>query len=67
MELTRARRTELLCVEELPSRDAAPILREYRSRVKVVASYLDATPGSPLEAWAEEARTRPIFRLVPMP
>ena len=65
VELTRARRTESLRVEELSPRDAAPILRDYRVRVKVVAPFLDATPESPLEAWEEEARTHPVFRLLP--
>jgi deazaflavin-dependent oxidoreductase (nitroreductase family) len=65
VELTRARRTERLRVEELSPGEAGPILREYRSRVKVVAPFLDATPESPREAWEEEARTHPVFRLLP--
>ena len=66
VELTRARRTERLRVEELSPREAAPILRLYRERVKIVAPFLDATLESPLEAWEEEARTHPVFRLVPL-
>ena len=65
VELARARRTERLRVEELSPHEAAPILREYRARVKVVAPFLDATPDSPLAAWEEEARTHPVFRLLP--
>lgn len=63
--LTAARRTERLGIEELFPADAAPILREYRRRVKVVAPFLDATPESPLAAWEEEAKTHPVFRLHP--
>jgi deazaflavin-dependent oxidoreductase (nitroreductase family) len=65
VELSRARRSERLRVEELSPRDAAPILREYRVRVKVVAPFLDGTPESPLDAWEEEAKTHPVFRLLP--
>jgi deazaflavin-dependent oxidoreductase (nitroreductase family) len=65
VELTRARRTERLRVEELSPREAAPILRDYRARVKVVAPFLDATPESPLAAWEEEAKTHPVFKLYP--
>ena len=65
VQLMRARRTEQLQVEELSPRQAAPILREYRTRIKVVAPFLDATPESPLETWEEEAKTHPVFRLRP--
>ena len=65
VELTRARRTERFRIEELSPSDAAPILRDYRARVKVVAPYLGATPESPLAAWEEEAKTHPVFRLQP--
>ncbi len=65
VELTRARRTEGLRIEELSPREAAPILREYRIRVKVVAPFLEATPDSPLAVWEEEAKTHPVFRLLP--
>ena len=65
IELARARRTQRFQVEELSPEDAAPILREYRARVKVVAPFLDATPDDPIEAWVQEARTHPVFRILP--
>ncbi len=64
VELTRARKTERLGIEELPPAEAAPVLREYLRQVKVVGPFLDANVDSPIEAWETEARTHPVFQLV---
>jgi len=63
VELTRARKTETLRVEEVESEEAAPVLREYLRRTSIVKPYFDATADSPLEAFAAEAACHPVFRL----
>jgi deazaflavin-dependent oxidoreductase (nitroreductase family) len=65
VELTRRRRTERLRVQELSPADAAPILREYARTVKVVRPFLEPTIDSPLADWENEARTHPVFTLLP--
>ena len=63
VELTRARRTERLRVEELAPADAAPILREYLRGAAVTRPFFDVTPASPLEDFEAEAPRHPVFRL----
>ena len=63
VELTRARRTERVRVEEVGPDEAAPVLREYLRRAPIVKPYFDATKDSPLEAFAAEAARHPVFRL----
>jgi deazaflavin-dependent oxidoreductase (nitroreductase family) len=63
VELTRARKTERLAVEEVGPEEAAPVLREYLRRTSIVKPYFDATPDSPLDAFAAEAARHPVFRL----
>ena len=63
--LARAGRVEELRAVELTPREAAPVLRQYVTEVKVVRPYLDASPEDGLEAWEGEAMTHPVFRLVP--
>ena len=63
--LRRGRRVERFRVQELSAAAAGPILERYAREVKVVRPYLDASPGDPLGAWIEEARTHPVFRLEP--
>ena len=63
VELTRARKTETLRVEEVGPEEAAPVLREYLRRTSIVKPYFDATADSPLEAFAAEAARHPVFRL----
>jgi deazaflavin-dependent oxidoreductase (nitroreductase family) len=63
VELTRALKTERLAVEEVGPEEAAPVLREYLRRTSIVKPYFDATPDSPLDAFAAEAARHPVFRL----
>jgi deazaflavin-dependent oxidoreductase (nitroreductase family) len=63
VELTRARKTETLVVEEVGPEEAAPVLREYLRRTSIVKPYFDATADSPLDAFAAEAARHPVFRL----
>lgn len=63
VELTRARRTERVRVEEVGPEQAAPVLREYLRRTPIVKPYFDARSDSPLEAFAAEATRHPVFRI----
>jgi deazaflavin-dependent oxidoreductase (nitroreductase family) len=63
VELTRARKTERVVVEEVGPDEAAPVLREYLRQTPIVKRYFGATSDSPLEAFAAEAARHPVFRL----
>ena len=63
MELTRARRSETLTIEELAPEQAAPVLKQYLERVSVVRPFFDVAPDSPLEDFVAEAPRHPVFRL----
>ena len=58
-------RTEDVRLQELPSIQAAPILKYYTGHFKVVAPYFDAKPGDPVERFAAEADNHPVFEVVP--
>jgi deazaflavin-dependent oxidoreductase (nitroreductase family) len=63
VELTRARKTERVRVEEVGPEEAAPVLREYLRHTPIVKPYFDATADSRLEAFAAEAAHHPVFRI----
>ncbi len=63
VDLTRARKTERVRVDEVGPEDAAPVLREYLRHTSIVKPYFDATADSPLEAFAAEAARHPVFRI----
>jgi deazaflavin-dependent oxidoreductase (nitroreductase family) len=63
VELTRARKTERVLVEEVGPEEAAPVLREYLRHTPIVKPYFDATKDAPLEAFAAEAARHPVFRI----
>jgi deazaflavin-dependent oxidoreductase (nitroreductase family) len=63
VELTRARKTERVGIDEVGPEEAAPVLREYLRRTPIVKAYFDATAESPLEAFAAEAASHPVFRI----
>jgi deazaflavin-dependent oxidoreductase (nitroreductase family) len=65
VELTRARRTENLRVEEAEAERAAPVLKRYLKAVSVVRPYFDVKPDSTIEEFAREAPRHPVFRLTP--
>jgi deazaflavin-dependent oxidoreductase (nitroreductase family) len=62
--LSRAGRSELLPIEEVPAEQAAPVLRQYFKRVPVARPFFDAKHDSPLEVFAAEAARHPVFRLL---
>ncbi len=65
VELRRGRTSERLVVEELPSGEAVPVLREYYRLGRVTRPFFDVSLDSTDEAWLAEAPRHPVFRLVP--
>ena len=65
VELTRARKTERVLVEEVGPEEAAPVLRAYLRSTPVTTPFFDAKRNAPLEEFAAEADRHPVFRLVP--
>jgi deazaflavin-dependent oxidoreductase (nitroreductase family) len=63
VELTRARRTERVLIEEVGPDEAAPVLREYLRATPIVKPFFDAESDAPIEAFAAEAPRHPVFRL----
>ncbi len=64
--LTHGRHSEVISVTELPAQEAAPVLKQYLSKVAAVRSYFDATLDSPLETFEREASRHPVFQIIPV-
>jgi deazaflavin-dependent oxidoreductase (nitroreductase family) len=64
VELTRARKTERVQVEEVGPEQAAPVLRAYLRSTPVTAPFFASKRNAPLEKFAEEAHRHPVFRVV---
>ena len=63
VELTRARRTETVRIEEVDAQTAAPVLREYLRKTPVTKPFFTAKRNAPLAEFAAEAPRHPVFRL----
>jgi deazaflavin-dependent oxidoreductase (nitroreductase family) len=63
--LTRGRRAEHLHATEVGPQEAAPVLRDYLKKIRVVRPYFDVKPDGGLEEFAAEAARHPVFRLDP--
>jgi deazaflavin-dependent oxidoreductase (nitroreductase family) len=63
VRISRGRRCEELEVEDVSGDEAAGVLQSYVRNVRVVRSYFDAAPNSPLTAFAAEIARHPVFRL----
>lgn len=63
VELTRARKTERVRIEQVGPDQAAPVLREYLRDTPIVKPFFDVGSDAPLEAFAAEASRHPVFRL----
>jgi deazaflavin-dependent oxidoreductase (nitroreductase family) len=63
VELTRALRTERVCVEEVDAQTAAPVLREYLRKTPLTKPFFTAKRNAPLADFAAEAHRHPVFRL----
>ena len=68
VELRRAGTTERAQVREASPEEAAPVLRSYLRRLRlVVGPYFDVTPASPDASFAAEAPCHPVFLLTTPP
>ena len=63
VELSRARNTERVRVEEVDPQTAAPVLREYLRKTPVTKPFFTAKRNAPTAAFAAEAHLHPVFRL----
>jgi hypothetical protein len=62
VELRRGRTVQQAGVREAAPAEAAPVLRSYLSRLKlVVGPYFDVAPADPDTAFAAEAPRHPVF------
>jgi deazaflavin-dependent oxidoreductase (nitroreductase family) len=61
--LRRGKHSELRRIEELEPEQAAPVLKRYVERERVVRPWFDSKPDAPIEAFAAEAPRHPVFRL----
>ena len=64
VEISRARRSETLRIEEVAPEQAAPVLKQYLESVAVVRPFFDVTPDSSLDEFVTEASRHPVFRLI---
>ena len=63
--LSRGVRSETAAVFEVGPDEAAPILKQYITQVPITRPFFDASPKSPLAAFAAEANRHPVFRIIP--
>ena len=59
--LTRGGRSKTVAIDELGADESAPVLKQYATQVPITQPYFAATPDSPTEAFAAEARNHPVF------
>jgi deazaflavin-dependent oxidoreductase (nitroreductase family) len=59
--LSRKQHSETVRIREVGPEQSAPVLREYLRQVRVVRPFFDASPDSPVEAFAAEAGRHPVF------
>jgi deazaflavin-dependent oxidoreductase (nitroreductase family) len=63
VQISRAGRSERLCIEEVAPEYSAPVLKQYLKRVPVVRPFFEVTPDSPLADFVTQAPRHPVFRL----
>lgn len=61
--LRRGRRTERIHVDEVDRDIAAPVLKRYLERERIVRPYFDVRPDADLAAFAAEANRHPVFSI----
>src|ERR1019366_7242104 len=54
VEISRARRSQTMGIEEVASEQAAPVLKQYLKSVPVARPFFDVTPKSPLDEFVTE-------------
>ena len=63
--LSRRKHRETVKIHEVGPEQSAPVLRTYLRQVRPVRPFFDATPDSPVEAFAAEAAQHPVFLIDP--
>ena len=63
--LSRRKHRETVKIREVGPEQSAPVLRTYLRQVRPVRPFFDATPNSPVEAFAAEAAQHPVFFIEP--
>lgn len=63
LSLRRGGRTERLRAVEVDSDTAAPVLKRYLQREKIVRPYFDVAPDADLATFAAEAGRHPVFAI----
>jgi len=61
--LRRGRVSQSVKIAELPSEEAAPVLKKYVARFPVVRPFFDVSPKSTLRDFVAEAPRHPVFRI----
>ena len=64
--LTRAGQSQDWAATEVSPEEAAPVLQQYLREFPITAAYFDVRPDAPIEDFVAEARTRPVFALLPV-
>ena len=64
--LTRAGKSERCALQELTGSEAGSILRRYLEVEPATRPYFDVKPDATDEAFAAEAASHPVFRLMPI-
>lgn len=54
-------------IRELPPLEAAPVLRTYLRMFPITRPYFGIPPEAPIDEFAKEAMTRPVFELRALP
>ena len=56
-----------ITAQEVDPGEAAPVLKDYATRVKVTRPFFDTPHTAPADAFAAEAATHPVFRIEGLP
>lgn len=66
VELSRARRSERVAVEQVRVEEASPVLERYLRLAPVTRPFFAVRPDAPRELWLAEAARHPVFRIHPL-
>ena len=61
--LTKGAESKEYKIDELSSKESAPILKKYLALAPITQPYFDAKPDAPLESFLAEASRHPVFKL----
>lgn len=64
VELSRGKQGEVFTIHELPPEQAAPILKKYLEQYPISKHYFDVHVDSSVDEFVDEARSRPVFKLI---